>query len=755
MYGCMFMPKEANGFDTLAKPLDTTWYVVNADGTQSEVVPPAKINYPRGEWMTVRCILPEIPSAGYQVFFRASQQDMKIYVDGEYRGGYSTEGTRFWGNGSMSANLMVDVSDQDSGKEMVVETWSNTSYSGTVNEVYIGTSLGNFYQIWKKHGIGLIVALMLFSAGVVSLIVCMYLEHAHKQTFPMTYAAWTSIIVALQALVESKLRQYYIANMTLAGSVSYLLVGLIPISMSLYINATQNNRYRKLYSILIAVSFANFFVNLFLQIAGIESLFSSMTRSYILFGISFILTVCTVIRDARAGYVKTRRLPVIGILLSYGMGLVEITMQLLHVLPITGLFLNIGMILLLAAAIMDSAAQIAAINREKMEAVIANQAKSGFLANMSHEIRTPINAILGMNEMVLRECSDDEIKKYSVNIRNASNNLLEIVNDILDFSKIESGKMEIVEAEYSLGKLLNDVQNVIEVRAKGKNLVFNIQVDENLPARLYGDEGRIRQVMLNILNNSVKYTDTGSVTFVVKGKDGRLHFEAIDTGRGIREEDKSKLFLHFERLDIAKNRNIEGTGLGLAITDSLVKLMNGTIHVESEYGKGSNFTIEIPQKAAGEEKLGGFDKIADKLVSEEKVYREIFHAPDARILVVDDVDLNLKVIRGLLKKTKVQVTLCHSGRECIELCEKDSFDLILMDHMMPDMDGIETFHILKERELCSCPVIALTANAIEGSREQYLEEGFRDYLSKPVQPDDLEKTLVKYLPEDKLEKAAE
>ncbi len=396
----------------------------------------------------------------------------------------------------------------------------------------------------------------------------------------------------------------------------------------------------------------------------------------------------------------------------------------------------------------------------------ANEAKSIFLARMSHEIRTPINAIIGMDEMLLRESKDENITDYAVSIENASGTLLSLVNDILDFSKIESGLLEIIPEEYDLFSILSDCYILLEMRAENKGLSLKMKNNPRIPIRLYGDDVRIRQVLTNLLTNAVKYTDSGCITIDVDyreqipddPKEQGLYIDLIikvsDTGRGIPAEGIDTLFDTFARIEEKKNRHIEGSGLGLAITKQLVDLMGGEISVESEVGKGSTFTVSLPQKVITSRPLGDFGEKYKKKGANVTEYKESFVAPNARLLVTDDVPMNLKVITSLLKKTGIQIDTASSGRDCLRLYEINHYDLLLLDHMMPEMDGIEVLNLLKQTEKYKkeqTPVIALTANATLGAEKLYLDNGFNGYLSKPARGAELEAAIIKYLPVSLLE----
>ena len=409
----------------------------------------------------------------------------------------------------------------------------------------------------------------------------------------------------------------------------------------------------------------------------------------------------------------------------------------------------------------------------------ANMAKSSFLANMSHEIRTPINAVLGMNEMIQRESlkykeipidsqdtlrsSFDNIYNYTENIENAGKGLLSIINEILDFSRIEAGRMKITEGEYQLSSLLNELYNMFLFKAREKKLQFTMEADKSLPNGLLGDEIRIRQIIINILNNAVKYTESGSVHLNVhteekiipeKGQILHLVFSVRDTGIGIRQEDIEKLFMKFERVNLKHNSTIEGAGLGLTITRELLTMMNGEIRVQSTYGEGSTFTITIPQQIANCQPIGDIKSWSEKDNQNARSYQESFRAPEAHILIVDDTKMNLMVAEQLLKQTKIQIDTAENGAEALRLAGNLPYDLILMDQRMPGFSGSETLQRIRTQKNSpnlKTPAICLTANALLGARQQYLADGFADYLAKPIDGTELEQMVMRFLPEEKVE----
>ena len=405
--------------------------------------------------------------------------------------------------------------------------------------------------------------------------------------------------------------------------------------------------------------------------------------------------------------------------------------------------------------LLDKEKQLLATMKELED---ANKAKRNFLANMSHEIRTPINGILGMNEITLMESKDPEILKRAGNIDSSCKALLSLVNDILDFSKIEAGKLTIIPDEYELFSLIGDSINVVSMRAKNKNLELIVKNNEEIPSILYGDKGRVRQCVVNLLTNAIKYTEKGSVELKfdfekINEEEILLKVSVKDTGQGISEENKEKLFGYFNRINEKENRNIEGTGLGLAITQNLINQMGGNINLESEVGKGSEFFFSIPQKVISYDKIGDFNLRHKDEVQNIDVKAINYIAPSAKVLCVDDVFMNREVIRLILERTKVQLDSAENGEEALKLLKENVYDILLFDHMMPGMDGVELLRELKKLENnpnSAVPVIVLTANAINGAYEEYISMGFDDYLAKPVDIGSIDDIMVKYLPKDKI-----
>lgn len=405
----------------------------------------------------------------------------------------------------------------------------------------------------------------------------------------------------------------------------------------------------------------------------------------------------------------------------------------------------------------EKTSRLAMRQRDEIEE-LANS-RSAFFASMSHEIRTPINTIIGLNEMIMREENiSEEAAEDAANIQNASKMLLSLVNDILDMSQIENNKMEILETDYSLKDMVAELVDMINVRLVEKKLEFYVDVDANLPSVLHGDDKRIKQVVLNLLTNAAKYTKKGSVSFTVNGEKlgeefCRLEIAVKDTGVGIKTENLDSLFESFQRMDNEVNRGIEGTGLGLSISKQLVDLMGGQIVVDSIYTKGSTFTVIIEQKIVDNRPVGRIDFLS-KSKSRRGLYHQCFEAPEARILVVDDNDMNRMVVEKLLRSTKLKIDKASNGREALKLTQSNFYNLILMDYMMPEMSGDETTAMIRRQDNGlnrDTPVVVLTADAMSRTRTNYMEMGFDAFLEKPFNGLQLERVVLSFLPEDLLE----
>lgn len=403
-------------------------------------------------------------------------------------------------------------------------------------------------------------------------------------------------------------------------------------------------------------------------------------------------------------------------------------------------------------------------NMEEMEKLMhqaeaSNEAKSVFLANMSHEIRTPMNAICGMADMLLDEDLSEQGREYAATIKTSGDGLLSIINDILDFSKIESGKMPIIPEEYYFSSMIHDVMSMMEVRLKGRPVELIAKVSDNVPRKLYGDIGRVKQIIINIMGNATKFTHEGSITLTVswkqeEGDTGRMIVSVADTGIGIREADMDKLFRSFEQVDMKKNRGMEGTGLGLSISKLLVENMGGSIKVESEYGKGSTFCFDILQKVIDATPC---EYSKNNKVVELKQFVIDFQAPEARVLVVDDNKVNLRVAKGLLKKFGITPDLVDNGQDSVDSIRRQvKYDLVFMDHMMPEIDGIEATKMIRAigtPYTDNLPIVALSANAVQGMEAEFLVGGMNDFLPKPIDMEMLGRILKKWLPQELIRNA--
>lgn len=757
--GQILMPNENKSGQSTFHIFQADWVQVFPDGTEVSVQIPGTCDVAYGEWGILTTLLPQ-NQEDTSLCFRSMQQELRIYVGDELRKEYSTLDTQIFGHTSTMTYVFCPLYEADAGKILRVEFSSESSYSNYVSDIYAGNPSDIRDYFFDVYGPGLIIAALLFIISLTVIAGSLMIRIIYKRKVDLLHLGNVFLITSTWLIAESKLRQFIFPSSTVAMWMGFFMIALLPYPFISYINSIQKGRYQKAFTCIGICTAANYVLILVLQAFNIRDFFESMTISHIIIVALIILIAFTMIRDVIKGYVKEYKEVSIGFVIAIIGGLCELSLVYIVDTRLNGIALCLGMITLLFTATLKTVRDFLAVENERQHAIAASESKAKFLANMSHEIRTPINVVIGMNEMILRENKDETISEYADNIKSASNLLLSLINDILDFSKMEAGKLQIVENDYSLSTLLNDVILGADVRAKQKQLELKLDIDETMPSVLRGDDIRIRQVLNNLLSNAIKYTEKGCISFTAKSvqKENEffLLFSVKDTGIGISKEDMAKLFDSFQRLEMSKNRYIQGTGLGLNIAKQLVDSMQGTIEVESEHGVGSCFTIRIPQIVIDETAMGkpGAKKGAPAVPLETDLpVTPAFTAPDAKILAVDDNRMNLLVLKGLLKRSQVQLTTASGGNECLQMTKDKKYDLILMDHMMPDPDGIATLHMLradKENINHDTTVIVLTANAIEGMREEYLAEGFADYLSKPIEVEKLENTIAKYLPNHSL-----
>lgn len=754
--GECILPKDTLEETDACKVYTGRWVRILESGEEQPVEIPGRCDAERNEVVVIQTVLPATIENGRYLCFRSAKQDMRFYIDGELRQEYSTDKTRLFGGLSAAAYVFLELDSGDAGKTLRVETQTDSSYSGIFYDVYYGNPMGIWNYFYDQFGMELTASFITLLLSVITVLASLVLRFKYHRKVSIEYLGWGTLAAAVWLITNSTFRQLIFPNLSVVNDMTFLMVIFMPFPFLLYMNEIQRGRYQKVYNVMEGVVIISFLLFSSLHIIGCRDFTDTIIYTAAICIISIILMVVTFLLDFWKGYVKRYSYVAVGMSGVFVAAVVQIFIYFRRENEFNGVILAIGLIFLLIFAVMGTVREILHMDREMQRALHESESKGRFLANMSHEIRTPINTILGMNAMILRESQEKEIKEYALDIQNAGQVLLSLINDILDISKIESGKLNILLVEYDVSSLIHDVINMIGIKAQDKGLELNLSLDENMPSVLLGDDVRIRQILLNLMNNAVKYTEEGSVTLTVKAdvKDDivDLTFRVEDTGIGIREEDIEKLFHEFERIDEQRNRNIEGTGLGISIVIRLLENMDSKLHVQSEYGKGSVFYFTLRQKIINHEPIGNLEERIQNQTWTYS-YQVMFTAPQAQILVVDDNAINRKVFRNLLKSTRIKIDEAVGGEQCLEYVREKAYDLIFLDHMMPDLNGIEVLHKMREWKDYPCkdtPVIALTANTMTGSREMFLAEGFYDFLPKPVNPEKLEKMIQETLPESKV-----
>lgn len=748
--GGRLLPTESDATATECKEFETQWIHVLENGEKNPVEVPGKIPAESGEIVTLTTILPREIESGEFLCFRSVWQDVNIYVDGELRVQYTTKDSRLFGTNSAFRYLFVKLEEEDAGKELTYEFVSQSKYAGTMRKVYIGDSAGIWLCVIKDSVPKIMVAFGLMLLSLLCIIVCSIIKLVYKRALQLNYLAWAIFLCAFWMLSEIEFRQLIVDNVSNITNSTYWSLMLIPVPLVLYMDGIQKGRYKRLYVITVVYSIAVFVLGTVLQILDVMQFGEQL--SFIHAGMIFTLIsiIGTMIADILRKHIKDYKVVGIGVFGMLLSTLVEIGLYYAQANLATGTALAIGMMFLLAMAIIQTGQDLLLTERKKQQAISAKEAEERFLANMSHEIRTPMNAIVGMTEILLRGNLTEEQREYLNNIKSSGNALVSIINDILDISKIEAGKMELVEDVYAFRQMLNDIEKIIKNRIGDKPIELLCEVDPSIPDMLYGDGLRTRQIIINLANNAVKFTEKGQVKITIKAEhaeDDRIGIfvSVADTGQGIKEEDLKKLFGAFQQVDASKNKGKEGTGLGLSISRHFVEMMGGQIEVKSQYGKGSEFFFTIYQQTVSEDMLY-------KLEAEENIMN--FIAPKARILLVDDDDVNQKVAVGLLEPLQMQIDTARNGKNALSMIGERKYDLVFMDHMMPVMGGVEATKILREMEgeyYQKLPVIALTGDAMKESQKLFLQAGMNGFVPKPIQMKQICRVIREWLPQDLIE----
>ncbi len=647
---------------------------------------PTYIKKDKGSTLYINGILPSGIKNDSYLFIYSDNQNIKINVDDKQIGEYD-------GIKKANAWFFVKLNEKYSSKKVSICVAADKNKSiGYISNIYIGDKTAIIYNFVKTHGFSVALGIIMIITGIITLFYIAFTKRKEYEVF-LFYSGF-QILSGLFLFYDANIRQFYLSKIGNAEKIVPVL--LLTSMVTLILMFIYNIKFHK----------------------G-----------------------------------KTRNLIFIAIFGNVG----GITYDLLinNILHINNI--NDGMVIgdFIFAFIGVHAYihWIGEVNFIERRALVRNEEKTAFLGRMSHQIRTPVNSVLGMNTLILDESENEKVREYAQDIEIAGNSLVSIIDDILDFTKIGTDEIKLHLNSYRISSLINDCYNMIQHRAENKKLNFNVKNNPELPDCLIGDDARIRQIIINLLTNAVKYTHKGEVCLnidfeYISETEIKLIIEVKDTGIGIKKENISNLFADYKRFDELKNKAIEGTGLGLSITRNLVDMMNGRIFVDSEYGKGSTFSVLIPQKINGNAITGDIGRAFDT-INKQKRRISWFKAPQANVLIVDDVEMNLKVMAGLLRKSGMRTELVTTGLECIEKIKSQKYDLIFMDHLMPEMDGIKTYAQMKKtknNQNTDTPVIMLTANAVTGAREIYIKAGFRDYISKPIDEKILRDMCIKYLP---------
>lgn len=814
-YGNGSLPKKVHTISNWTMETDTMPAV--------EITLPITADVEVGETVRFKSIVPDYVQNGYYLGLLNSK-NINITIDGRDRYNWRRENADVIGGPTHASYFFVALRQEDAGKEIVITKYGNT-FNGGFDDFVIGDSYSVLSYFRDSRGpLQFIFALFIFFLSLVLVVFGMMFTVLEKKSVNIITAGLAVMTASAWLITDSLEFQLFFGIRHIDGFIAYILAMTMAFPFLAYIDGIQKYRYKNFYTLLCFTELINFIACTTLHVTGTVNFYDLLTFMNGIMGVIVVSTCSVVIYDMVIGKAKEYRRVAYGLLAFMTSCIIELIFLKLDKPWIDGLFMELGLLLLLCSAVLQQIIDLYNMEKERNQVYEANAAKSEFLTNMSHEIRTPINAILGMNEMIMQENQSSLIREYAEHIGHAGQLLLSMVNEVLDYSALQNGEDMIVNADYKPRQMIESVTAVLRDKATAKGLGLNIGMPGDLPLYLNGDERHIVRILANICSNAVKFTEKGNVTFAAEctydEEKGNyiLEFYIKDSGVGIPKEELNNLFSAFSRADIKKNRSVDGAGLGLAIVKSLLDDMGGTIEVTSEVGEGSTFIVRIPQNEAVDkhdadtedvhnqkEIIGScyngssdehdqeivsifneksvIDSIAknkgnanndnraenvdNSVANKEDVskafehsmdkdnnnqdldnYSASYEAPKAHVLAVDDNNANLIVVKEFLKKSKVILDMATGGDEAITKCQSTRYDIILMDHMMPEPDGIEAMHVIRESLESinrKTPIIVLTANVIGDCKNNYICEGFDGYLSKPVDRTTLLKTIRKFV----------
>ncbi|MCR4693900.1 MAG: response regulator [Pseudobutyrivibrio sp.] len=736
---------------------DNGW--VNAATGENVEIPSTGI----ADKFTIENTLPSDIKNSDFLFLFLSSQDVVVRINDKeiYSHFFSTQSLINKEFGPMEY-VSIPLKEVYSGKKISIDYSTNLPSDPItiVGRIYVGDKANIIFRIIKVDAISILGSFVLFVIGVVCIAryFANYKNDTNFTVIRFLYRGISMLMVSFWFILQTRTIQLLFNDMMLLRDLDFISQLLIPIPFVLTINELEENKYQKATLILClaeSIGYVFLFLATFTGISDFHRLVNLIDVPLNLTIVYSAITIFLIFLSDKELFHRIRY-NLLTLLVVVICGILEILGQNNYIV-VKGVFLPIGAIIFCVAWETLESKSFENAKATKIEFGAYKKSQKLLLASVSHEIRTPINAILGMDEMILRSTHDETVVDYALNIQMAGDTLLSLVNDILDFSKIESGKMEVIPEEYSFSSMINDLYILSKVKADAKGLKLNFDIDENIPDKLFGDPLRIKQVLINILYNAIKYTNYGSVTLSVKINSLDCDFvcldiHIIDTGIGIKPEDINKIYNPYERIDEKNNRNIAGTGLGLSIVNSLLTMMDSELQVTSKYKSGSDFSFLLVQDVVDSKKMGKFTGETDKQKFTD--YKVSFKAPEANILVVDDTDMNLKVFCGLLKDTDMQIDTASTAKEAIFMCTRKKYDIIFMDQQMPVMDGTDTMKEIKSALSCeinaNTPFVILTANTVSGAKEQFLANGFVDYVAKPIDSKKLEAITKNLLPKDKI-----